>query len=117
MSTSGALRTLGAPVARKSPVKPKLTKSRQELHDQAIKTLRKEFNAALALKQKVGAEAQVGGKEKGRDAHPSDKLRLIVASLEGMNRFALAMNLITPQESRVLFAGAMKKGLYEGWRA
>jgi hypothetical protein len=33
-----------------------------------------------------------------------------------MNRFAMAMGLITPAESRELYAAAMKRGLYEGWR-
>lgn len=117
----GGLRTLGAPVAKKSATvaktPPKRTKAQTALAEQSIKTLKNEFKRALNLKQKLSAEASVGGKEKGRDANESDKLRSIVSSLEGMSRFALAMNLITPAESRAIWGDAMKKGLYEGWRA
>jgi len=62
------------------------------------------------------AEAVIGGKEKGRDAQRrSERLRGLIASLEGMSRFTLKLGLITPAENRELFADAMKKGLHEGW--
>ena len=48
---------------------------------------------------------KIGGAEKGREsARQPEKLRSLVASLEGMNRFALAMGLITPAEGRELYA-------------
>lgn len=115
------LRTLGAPGARVAGTKPaaapKRTKAQTELNAKAVAALRKEFKRALDLKRKLATEAEASGEQKGRDANQPDKLRSIVASLEGMNRFAIAMNLITPAESRALWASAMKRGLYEGWRA
>ena len=110
------LRTLGdVEPSRESA--PKRAKADAALAKKARATLKKEFDAALALKEKLAAEAAIGGKEKGRESlRQSEKLRSLVASLEGMNRFALAMGLITPAESRELYANAMKRGLYEGWR-
>jgi hypothetical protein len=110
------LRTLGDVEPSREPA-PKRPKADKALAEKARATLQKEFDAALALKEKLAAEAAVGGKEKGRESlRQSEKLRSLVASLEGMNRFALAMGLITPAESRELYANAMKRGLYEGWR-
>jgi hypothetical protein len=110
------LRTLGD-VEPSRGAAPKRPKADEALAEKARATLQKEFDAALVLKEKLAAEAAVGGKEKGRESlRQSEKLRSLVASLEGMNRFALAMGLITPAESRELYAHAMKRGLYEGWR-
>ena len=110
------LRTLGDVEPSREPA-PKRSKTDEALATKARATLQKEFDAALALKEKLAAEAAVGGKEKGRESlRQSEKLRSLIASLEGMHRFALAMGLITPAESRELYAAAMKRGLYEGWR-
>ena len=114
--TVQGLRTLGdVEPGRKSA--PKRSGVKATLAKKARSTLEKEFDRVLAMKQKLAAEAAVGGKEKGRESlRQAEKLRSLVASLEGMNRFALAMGLITPSESRELYAVAMKRGLYEGWR-
>jgi hypothetical protein len=110
------LRTLGdvEPGARK----PKKRSSEQEaLATKALAILQQEFDNALALKEKLAAEAKIGGAEKGRESlRQPEKLRSLVASLEGMSRFALEMGLITPAEGRELYAAAMKRGLYHGWR-
>jgi hypothetical protein len=107
------LRTLGAP--KKSAGKaPKRSKADQELAAKALEVLRKEFERAMELKAKLSDEANFASEAKGRA--PSEKLRSIVASLEGMSRFAMAMGLLTPAENRALFAEYMGKGLYEGWR-
>ena len=112
----GGLRTLGD-VEPSAKAKPKRPKTDAALAGKARATLQKEFDAALALKEKLAAEAAIGSKEKGRESlRQTEKLRSLIASLEGMNRFALAMGLITPAESRELYAAAMKRGLYEGWR-
>jgi len=114
--TVQGLRTLGDVEPTREPA-PKRPKADKALAQKARATLQKEFDAALALKEKLAAEAAVGGKEKGRESlRQTEKLRSLVASLEGMNRFALAMGLITPAESRELYADAMKRGLYKGWR-
>ena len=117
---AAGLRTLGAPVAKRPAAAtkdaPKRNKAQTALAEQAVKSLRAEFKRALALKKKLSDEAAVGGAEKGRGANESEKIRSIIASLEGMSRFALSMALVTPAESRALWAEAMKKGLYEGWR-
>jgi hypothetical protein len=110
------LRTLGDVEPSRDPV-PKRAKADAAMAEKARATLKKEFDAALALKAKLTAEAVIGSKEKGRESlRQTEKLRSLVASLEGMNRFALAMGLISPAESRELYADAMKRGLYEGWR-
>ena len=112
----GGLRTMGdvEPSREKPPVR---TGSKAKLAKDARALLEAEFHNVLAMKEKLGAEAQIGGKEKGREAlRQPEKLRSLVASLEGMSRFALKMGLITPAENRELFASAMKQGLYEGWR-
>ena len=109
------LRTLGAP-KRGRVVAPKRSKAADALADKARTTLKAEFKNALALKAKLAGEETASGPGKGRDARQADKLRSIVASLEGMSRFAIAMGLLTPAENRALWADAMKKGLYEGWR-
>ena len=110
------LRTLGDVEPSADP-RPKRPKADADLAAKARATLEAEFNKALELKTKLAAEAAIGSKEKGRESlRQSEKLRSLVASLEGMNRFALAMGLITPAESRELYADAMKRGLYEGWR-
>jgi len=113
--TVQGLRTLGD--VEPSSKKEKPPAADPALAEKARATLQKEFESALALKGKLEAEAKIGAKEKGRESlRQTEKLRSLVASLEGMNRFALAMGLITPAESRELYANAMKRGLYEGWR-
>lgn len=107
------LRTLGAPGKQTEPA-PKRTKAQQALAARATEVIRAEFEKAIALKAKLTDEANVSSEAKGRT--PSEKLRSIVASLEGMSRFAIAMGLLTPAENRALFAEYMGKGLYEGWR-
>jgi hypothetical protein len=110
------LRTLGAPGKPKA-AKPKRSKSAGATADKARKVLRVEFRKALELKQKLADEAKVGGEEKGHaPARQAEKLRSLVASLEGMSRFAIAMGILTPAENRALWADAIKKGLYQGWR-
>jgi hypothetical protein len=110
------LRTLGDVEPQRKQA-PKRAPKDAGLADKARATLQKEFDRALALKEKLAAESKIGAKEKGREAlRQTEKLRSIIASLEGMNRFALAMGLISPAESRELYAAAMKRGLYEGWR-
>ena len=108
-----SLRTLGAPGAG-AKAAPTRTPEEQVLTDKALEVLRGEFQKALELKAKLTDEANVSSESKGRT--PAEKIRSIVASLEGMSRFALAMGLLTPAENRALFAEYMGKGLYEGWR-
>lgn len=112
---SGTLRTLGAPRVTRA-ASPKRTKTQTDLSQRARKTLQAEFRRALALKEKIAGEAAASSDSKGRDANQADKLRSLVASLEGMSRFAIAMDLLTPEENRAVWAAAMRKGLYEGWR-
>jgi len=112
----GGLRTLGD-VEPSRKAAPKRRGGNAAIAARARATLQKEFDAALALKEKLAAETSIGAKEKGRESlRQTEKLRSLVASLEGMNRFAMAMGLVTPAESRELYASAMKRGLYEGWR-
>lgn len=101
----GGLRTLGAPGGTQEPT-PR-DDAQQALAEEALAIIRAEFDKALQLKEKLVQESS--------DTMP-DKLRSIIASLEGMNRFAIAMRIITPAESRQIFADAIKRGLYEGWR-
>lgn len=83
----------------------------------AMQALKEEFDRVLAMKNKLFAESKVGGNEKGRAPVGADeKIRGMVASLEGMSRFAMRLGLITPAENRGLFADAMARGLYEGWK-
>jgi hypothetical protein len=107
------LRTLGAPGAAKEAA-PARTPEQEALAQKALQVLRGEFDRAMELKAKLADEANVSSGTKGRT--PSEKLRSIVASLEGMSRFALAMGLLTPAENRALFAEYIGKGLHEGWR-
>ena len=109
------LRTLGAPAAKRVAA-PKRTKAATDLADKAKRVLKQEFKKALDLKAKLATEAGASGAAKGREANEADKLRSLVASLEGMSRFAMAMGVLTPAENRTIWADAMKKGLYEGWR-
>jgi len=106
------VRTLGAEQRPTPPAKHTGTVTPEH----ARETLKAEFDRVLGLKNKLAAEATVGGKEKGRDsARGEEKMRALVASLEGASRFALQLGLITPAENRELFAEAMKHGLYDGW--
>jgi hypothetical protein len=94
---------------------PKRTGSNATAAKKARTLLEEEFERVLAMKQKLRAEARIGGEEKGREPTRQDeKARNLIASLEGMNRFALKMGLISPAESRELYAAAMKRGLHEG---
>ena len=107
------LRRLGAPT-KSSAEAPKRSKEEEALAAKALDVLRKEFDRAMELKTKLAEESSFASGAKGRA--PSEKLRSIVASLEGMSRFAMAMGLLTPAENRALFSEYMGKGLYEGWR-
>ncbi len=109
----GGLRKLGAP-SNPPVAAPKRSTEDQALAEKALATLRKEFDRAMELKAKLSDEASFASEAKGRA--PSEKLRSLVASLEGMSRFAIAMGLLTPAENRALFSEYMGKGLYEGWR-
>jgi len=109
------LRTLGA--SSKPPAAaPKRSKAERALAAQAIEVLKAEFSKALALKQKLAGEAAESSEQKGRDPRQAEKLRSLVASLEGMSRLAIAMGLLTPAENRAIWSEYMGKGLYEGWR-
>jgi len=112
-SKPGGLRRLGAP-SKSAAEKPKRSKAEEALAKKAVEVLRKEFDRAMELKAKLAEEADFASEAKGRS--PSEKLRSLVASLEGMSRFAIAMGLLTPAENRELFSEYMAKGLYEGWR-
>ena len=106
------LRTLGDVESSTSRAATRSTPTAKK----AAEVLQAEFRRALEMKEKLAAESAIGGREKGREAtRQQEKMRSIVNSLEGMNRFALQMGLITPAESRELYAQAMKDGLYEGW--
>ena len=109
------LRTLGEPSKPAAPA-PKRSKAERELATKATEVLKAEFDKALALKEKLAGEAAAGAEEKGRDPRTAEKLRSLVASLEGMSRFAIAMGLLTPAENRAIWSEYMGKGLYEGWR-
>lgn len=108
------LRTLGAPKTKPAAATPRRSKAQAALAQKALEVLRTEFDRALELKRKLADEANFASEAKGRS--PSEKLRSLVASLEGMSRFAIAMGLLTPAENRGLFSEYMGKGLYEGWR-
>jgi hypothetical protein len=106
------LRTLGN---EKRPGKKAATPGSAAMRKRALETLRGEFERIMTLRAKLGAEAKIGGTEKGRASPRHDeKIRSLVSSLEGMHRFALQMGLVTPAESRELYAEAMKRGLYGG---
>ncbi len=108
-----SLRTLGAP---RKPAEAAVDRppELQALTDKALEVLRREFDSIIELKAKLHEEATASSEAKGRT--PSEKLRTLVARLEGMSRFAIAMGFLTPAESRSLYAEYMGKGLYEGWR-
>lgn len=107
------LRRLGAPSKPSEPA-PKRSQADEALAAKAVEVLKAEFERALELKTKLTEEANFASEAKGRV--PGEKLRSLVASLEGMSRFAIAMGLLTPAENRAIFAEYMGKGLYEGWR-
>jgi hypothetical protein len=109
------VRVLGGP-AKRTAKAPKRTKAQTDLAEKARKVLRAEFRRAMELKAKISAEAAASGGEKGRDPEQAEKLRSIVASLEGMSRFAIAMGILTPAENRAIWGDYVKRGLYEGWR-
>ena len=106
------VRTLGAEHA---PARPMHAPPASVTPGRALETLKSEFERVLAMKDKLAAESKVGSGEKGRAvAGADDKLRCLIASLEGMSRFGLQLGLITPADNRALFADAMKRGLYDG---
>ena len=110
----GGLRTIGDDQREQDAAAP--APASEEDQTRALELLKAEFARAFEMKEKLKAEAAIGGKEKDRDAkRMSERHRGIIASLEGMSRFALKMGLITPAQNRELFADAMKRGLYEGW--
>src|SRR5688572_9583043 len=108
------LRTLGPSRPAKTQ-RPKRTPEEKQLAEKAKLALRAEFTRALELKQKLSDESAASADAKGRDAGESEKLRSIVASLEGMSRFAITMNMLTPAENRAIWSEFIKQGLYEGW--
>jgi hypothetical protein len=109
-----ALRTLGTEKRKRAPAAVPASKAMQK---RAQETLRAEFERVMTLQRKLAAETKIGGTEKGRTSpRHEDKLRSLIASLEGMNRFALQMGLVTPAESRELYAEAIRNGFYAGWR-
>lgn len=110
------VRVLGGPTKRAS-AKPKRTKAQTDLSAKARRVLRAEFKRAMELKAKIAREATASAEEKGREPAQAAKLRSLVASLEGMSRYAIAMGLLTPSENRAIWADAIRKGLYEGWRS
>jgi len=109
------LRTLGGPSKSESG-SPKRSKAEDALAAKAAAVLKAEFEKALALKEKLAGEAVSSSEQKGRDPREAEKLRSLVASLEGMSRFAIAMGLLTPAENRAIWSEYMARGLYEGWR-
>jgi len=109
------LRTLGSPSKPAAPA-PKRSKAQEVLAAKATDVLRAEFEKALALKEKLAGEAAESSEQKGRDPRQAEKLRSLVASLEGMSRFAIAMGLLTAAENRAIWSEFMGRGLYEGWR-
>jgi hypothetical protein len=110
----GKLRTLGA---EKRADKPAAKPAPAAMRERATEALRREFARVIVMQQKLNAETKIGGTEKRRASpRAEEKIRSLVSSLEGMNRFALQMGLITPAGSRELYADAMKRGLYQGWR-
>lgn len=97
--TPNPLRTLGAderPADEMPPPPP----------TEPLALLKAEFERALEMKARLAAESP----EK-----VATSARTLVASLEGMSRFALKMKLVTPAQSRELFARAKDLGLYDGW--
>ncbi|MFA5889378.1 MAG: hypothetical protein WDA27_00245 [Actinomycetota bacterium] len=114
--TSG-VRTLGREGRAVKPTPAAGARASKALAAQARATLRGEFEHVLEMKDTLQIEMALGREAKGRKPRrPEEKLRSLIASLEGMNKFALQMGLITPAESREMYADAMKRGLYEGWR-
>jgi hypothetical protein len=109
------LRTLGGP-SKPAAEAPKRSKANDTLAAKATEVLKAEFEKALALKEKLAGEAVESSEQKGRDPRQAEKLRSLVASLEGMSRFAIAMGLLTAAENRAIWSEYMSKGLYEGWR-
>jgi hypothetical protein len=109
------LRTLGGPT-KPSGETPKRSESDESLATKATAILKAEFDKALALKEKLAGEAVDSSEQKGRDPRQAEKLRSLVASLEGMSRFVIAMGLLTPAENRAVWSEYMARGLYEGWR-
>ncbi|HEX9774915.1 MAG TPA: hypothetical protein VGB83_04975 [Actinomycetota bacterium] len=108
----GGLRTLGGVGGEGAKPEP----VRGELAEKARALLGDEFDKALILKEKMRAEGVIGAKEKDRDSQrPDERFRGLVASLEGMSKFALKMGLITAAEARRFYEDAMEKGFYEGW--
>jgi hypothetical protein len=111
------VRTLGAPQRPKAPPKLRRSKAQLELAERTRRTMRSEFKEALDMKAKLAVEGERGAKEKGREpTRQAEKLRSIVARLEGMSRLAIRLGILTPAENRALWAEAIHKGLYEGWR-
>src|SRR5207302_9316455 len=107
----GGLRTLGD-VEPSREAKPKRPKAGAALAKKARATLQKEFDAALALKEKLAAEAAIGSKEKGRESlRQTEKLRSLIAAPEGLNPLPLAIGLFPPAASRGGSADSVERGL------
>lgn len=103
-----------------NPLRPIGDDPRPDRPDREVATdplglLREEFERALALKARLADEkADAKG---GQSAQGQQNARSLVASLEGMSRFAMRMGMITAAQSRALFAEAKERGLYDGWSA
>lgn len=106
------LRTLGSEERAQPPTRP-VKRADEAARKKAKQVLREEFDRILELKAKLESEQTEGARGVERS---EEKLRGLIASLEGMSRFALRMGLITPAESREQYARAMERGLYAGWK-
>ncbi|MFP5225209.1 MAG: hypothetical protein ACLGH3_06625 [Actinomycetota bacterium] len=105
----GGLRPLGSSEGREDePVPP--PEAPDALKQRAREMLESQFVEALVLKAKLLDEG-------GRDPEGTKvKIGALVASLEGASKLALKLGLIDVQTNKQLFADAMDRGLYEGWR-
>jgi regulator of RNase E activity RraB len=105
----GGLRPLGSAEGRedKPEAPPELP---EPLKKMAREMLESQFVEALVLKAKLLDEG-------GRDPEGTKaKIGALIASLEGASKIALKLGLIDVQTNKQLFADAMERGLYEGWR-
>lgn len=105
----GGLRPLGDASGREE-APPAAPEAPEELKAAARALLEGQFVDALVLKAKLLDEG-------GRDPDAvKPRIAALVASLEGASRLALKLGLIDVPTNKQLFADAMTRGLYEGWR-
>lgn len=103
------LRPLGDPAGREDAAET-APEAPDELRAAARALLETQFVDALVLKAKLLDEG-------GRDPDAAKvRIAALVASLEGASRLALKLGLIDVPTNKQLFADAMSRGLYEGWR-